>query len=145
MDWHIRHFVYRMFASRGKPPSPAEIAEQFALSLPAAQRALRRLHGAHALFLRPGAHDILMANPMSAVPTDYQVTVGNVRLYANCAWDALGIPAMLRADAQIQARHPLDRALIHYSIERGQLRAAAGSLVHFAIPFRDWYLNLVDT
>ena len=145
MDWDIRLFVYRLFASRGYPPTVEEIARHFQMAVPGTKGALHRLHNAHALFLRPGSDDILMANPLSAVATDYRVTVGKRRLYANCAWDALGIPAMLHADAKIKARHPLDRELVHFSIEDGRLSPESGGIVHFAIPFRNWYDNLVDT
>ncbi len=145
IDWDIRRFVYRSFANCGLPPGVEEIARQFHIAAPSAEQALRRLHKAHALFLRPGSHEILMANPLSAVATDYQVSVGARCLYANCAWDALGIPAMLGADARIQARHPLDRNLIHFSIENSELIAEDGGIVHFAKPFRNWYDDLIDT
>ena len=36
-----------------------------------------------------------MANPFSGVPTDHTFASGGVRYFANCAWDALGIPAAL--------------------------------------------------
>ena len=145
MDWDIRLFVYRSFASQGIPPAVEEIARHFHITVPATKGALHRLHNAHALFLRPGSDNILMANPLSAVATDYQVTVGKRRLYANCAWDALGIPAMLRAEAKIEARHPLDRNLVHFSIEGSKLSSESGGMVHFAKPFRNWYDNLIDT
>lgn len=145
LDWDIRLFVYRSFANRGFPPTVEEIVRHFHKAVPGSKRALHRLHNAHALFLRPGSDDILMANPLSAVATDYQVSVGKRRLYANCAWDALGIPAMLHADAKIEARHPLDRDLVHFSIEGGELRSEIGGMVHFAKPFRNWYDNLIDT
>lgn len=145
MDWDIRLFVYRLFASRGCPPSVEEIARHFQMAVPNVREALHRLHKSHALFLRPGSDDILMANPLSAVATDYRVTVGKRRLYANCAWDALGIPAMLHADARIEARHALDRDLVHFSIEDSRLSSESGGMVHFAKPFRNWYDNLIDT
>ena len=58
-------------------------------------------------YLQPGGDAVLMAHPLSAVETDYRVIVDGVALYANCAWDSLGIPAMLGRDADIEARHPL--------------------------------------
>lgn len=145
MDWEIRLFVYRLFASRGFPPTVEEIARRFRMPVSDSKAALQRLHYAHALFLRDGSDDILMANPLSAVATDYRVTIGSRRLYANCAWDALGIPAMLRADAHIQARHPLDRELVHLSIVDNRVSSEIGGIVHFAKPFRDWYDDLIDT
>ena len=145
MDWDIRLFVYRQFVGKGYPPAVDEIAKRFDMAVSDATRALRRLHDSHALFLRPGSDEILMANPLSAVATDYQVKVGKTRLFANCAWDALGIPAMLHDNARIEVRHPLDRELVRFSIEDGKLPSQVRGIVHFAKPFRNWYDNLIDT
>ena len=144
-DWDTRHYVYDVFASSGNPPDARGIAEQFGITRFAARESLRRLHDAHTLFLRPGSDEILMANPLSAAPTDYQVTVGDRLLYANCAWDSLGIPAMLDEDASISARHPLDGETISYGIEAGKLVGDRHGYVHFAKPFRHWYDDLIDT
>ena len=75
-----------------------------------------------------------MANPLSAVPTPYRVYVDGRRLWANCAWDSLGIPAMLHADARIEAVSALSRDVMTYAIGAGTLQAAAG-VVHFPLPF----------
>src|SRR5690242_9271760 len=96
-DWHIRLYVYRFFVEHERPPAYAETAHACGLADGAARAAYRRLHAAHALFLAPGSDAIRMANPLSAVPTAYRVHVQGRRLYANCAWDSLGIPAMLGA------------------------------------------------
>ena len=66
-------------------------------------------------------------------------------LYANCAWDAFGIPAMLGADARIEARHPLTGAGLEFAVEGDSLYGCRGHLVHFALPFRRWYDDIVDT
>jgi len=143
-DWQIRAAIYAEFVARGRPPAAPALAARFNLSEAAARQALERLDAAHALVLRAG--QILMAHPLSAVATDYRARAQGRWLYANCAWDSLGIPAMLAADAQIEARHPLQRdIIIRYAIVNGQLRGGAGKLVHFARPFRHWYDDIVDT
>ena len=144
-DWHIRLYIYEVLVERGQAPDTQAIAAQFAISELEARRSLRRLHEAHAIVLQNGGDNILMAHPLSAAPTDYRVLVDRVALYANCAWDSLGIPAMLGRDAQIEARHPLTRESAYYSIEDGQLRQAGGGIVHFALPFRQWYDDIVET
>lgn len=144
-DWDIRLFVYREFASSGIPPTVDAISQRFDMSVSDAKGALQRLHVSHALFLRPGSQEILMANPLSAVATDYQVAVGERLLFANCAWDSLGIPAMLGEDAIIDLRHPLNRELVQFSVKKTKLVPGDGGIVHFAKPFRNWYDNLIDT
>lgn len=129
----------------GRAPDAQEIAQRFGMSTGDARSALRRLHDAHALVLQPGGDTVLMAHPISAVETDYRVIVDGVALYANCAWDSLGIPAMLERDAAIQARHPLTGDIEHYCVTAGRLRSDRKLLVHFAHPFRQWYDDIVET
>ncbi|MYH66313.1 MAG: hypothetical protein F4136_11860 [Chloroflexi bacterium] len=79
------------------------------------------------------------------MPTDYRARIDGHWLYANCAWDSLGIPAMLGIDVQVEARHPLSRQPIHFCVDGGQLVGAEGCLVHFAQAFRNWYDDIVET
>lgn len=144
-DWDIRLYVYQTLAEGGRAPDADALALQFGMAPSDAQKALQRLHDAHALVLRARSSDILMANPLSALPTDYRVRVGDSALYANCAWGAFGIPAMLSADARIQARHPLTGAGIELAVEGDRLSGCRGHLAHFALPFRHWYDDIVDT
>ena len=144
-DWDIRRYVYREFALTAAPPNHASIAHAFGVTEVEARESLRRLHEAHAIFLRPGSDDVLMANPFSAVATDYSVHIGETRYFANCAWDSLGIAAALNCDADITARHPLDGEAMRYGVVYDELVGEMSGLVHFAKPFRNWYDDLVDT
>lgn len=144
-DWDIRLYVYEALAATGCAPSARDLGARFRITATEARRALQRLHDAHALVLEAGSGEILMANPFSAAPTDYRIYVGDTALYANCAWDSLGIPAMLGADARIEARHPLSGEVIEYRVEQSKLIGGHGELVHFAKPFRQWYDDIVDT
>ena len=144
-DWQIRHYVFEVLCASGAAPSIQAIARRFAATETEAQRSLRRLHEVHALVLMAGSDDILMANPLSALPTDYRVLINDVALYANCAWDSLGIPAMLGCDAKIEASHALSGEVMHYAVDDSELHDEAEGLVHFAHPFRQWYDNIVDT
>ena len=143
-DWLIRLHIYEVFVEQGRPPTCAETAAAFNISEDEARAAYHRLHAAHALFLEPGTDVVRIANPLSAIPTDYLVHVNNRALYANCAWDSLGIPAMLHADAVIDATDTLSGEPARYRVEGGQL-IADGGLVHFPLPFRRWYDDLIHT
>lgn len=143
-DWQIRQYIYARLLATGCAPDIHDIAVRFALRPSQTQAALRRLHDAHALVLADDGA-VLMAHPLSTVQTDYRARIDGRWLYANCAWDALGIPAMLGSDAQIEALHPLTRQPIRFAISAGQLVGAEGGLVHFAQPFRHWYDDIVET
>lgn len=146
-DWQGRLEIYHFFVAHGRPPTTVDLAARLAMSAADARALFRRLHGAHAIFLSPGTDTIRMANPLSAVTTDFRVTVGGRQLYANCAWDSLGIPAMLQQDAVIDAAYSrADDAAdpARYAVVAGALTGDTG-FVHFPLPYRSWYDDLIHT
>ena len=56
--------------------------------------------------------------------------------WANCAWDALGIPAALHCDATVAIDDPAGRAPLELRVVAGQV--LGDGLVHFLLPFRRW-------
>ena len=141
---HIRLYVYRYWVEHGAPPAPDDVAQRFALSSAEARAALRRLHEQHALLLMPGGETIRMANPLSAVATPYRVHANARWLWANCAWDSLGIPAMLHAGVRVEATYAHTGEPTAYAVEDGTLVGGQG-IVHFTLPFRRWYDDLIHT
>jgi len=142
--WAIRAFVYRHFAEATRPPSVEETATYFALSREEAASAYEQLHQRHAIFLKSETHDILMANPFSGVETPFKVRANNKTYFANCAWDSLGIPAALHTDAEIEAACAQSGEPIHLTVS-GQKVQDSNALVHFLIPFKNWYNDLPFT
>ena len=130
--WAVRAAVYAHFAETGRAPSAAQAGEAFA-----------ELHRRHALFLDEATGAIRMAHPFSAIPTDFVVHANGKQYWANCAWDALGIPAALGARAVVEMGYA-------GTGERAQLRVPVagpddGVRVHFLLPFARWYDDLVFT
>lgn len=142
--WEIRAFVYNHFKETTRPPSVADTATRFDLTHEEAGSAYEELGQRHAFFLDPGTHNILMANPFSAIETPFKVHVGNKTYFANCAWDSLGIPAALHSDAEIEATCSQSKQPIQLNIKDGKV-SASDALVHFLVPFREWYNDLVFT
>jgi hypothetical protein len=143
-DWQIRLAIYHFFVEHERPPSVEETAAALDLDAETVRRAYHRLHRGHAILLEAGTDAVRMANPLSAVPTPYRVRINGRNLFANCAWDSLGIPAMLAADATIEATTGAGEPL-RYAIKGGQLQADERFVVHFPLPFRSWYDDLVHT
>ncbi len=141
-DQRVRQQVYQITLGRGYPPSQEELAGR--LSVPASEigAAYKRLAAAHMLVLQPGTDEILMANPFSAVPTPFRVQTARFECYGNCIWDALGIPAMLKQDARISTSCAECGAALSVSIANGALQSAEG-VVHFALPARRWWDDIV--
>ena len=142
--WEIRAFVYNHFKEMTRPPSVDEIATRFDLSTEESVSACEELNQRHAFFLKPGTHEILMANPFSAIETPFKVHANGKTYFANCAWDSLGIPAALHSDAEIEATCSQSGHPIRLSIVDGQV-SSSDVLVHFLVPFHEWYNDLVFT
>ena len=142
--WNIRAFVYQHFAETTRAPHVDETASHFALTREEAVAAYEELHRRHALFLQTGTHDILMANPFSGVETPFKVYADNRTYFANCAWDSLGIPAALHADAEVDAACAQSGETIRLTVIDQQVKDS-DARVHFLVPFRNWYNDLSFT
>jgi hypothetical protein len=142
-DWTVRNAVYAAILERSVPPTTEETASALGVSPDDVRAAYERLNDRHALFLTPGSFDVRMAHPFSGVPTAFRVEANGRTYWANCAWDALGIPAALHANARIEA--PIgDGESIRFAIDAGQVKGWDG-VIHFPLPFRRWYDDLIAT
>ncbi|HLZ56428.1 MAG TPA: organomercurial lyase [Ktedonosporobacter sp.] len=140
-DKRVRLYIYEHFVRIRQAPTLLQCAHALATSLPAVQDACRRLAEGRALVLQSNG-EILMAEPFSAVPTAFYVEVGTSAWWGNCIWDALGIPAMLKADARIVTACGCCNDAMTIEISKGSLINPSG-IVHFAIPPRDWWKDVV--
>ena len=94
--------------------------------------------------LQPDSGEILMAPPFSAVPTPFVVATSRHLSYANCAWDAIGVPIMLREEAQITSSCGCCGASVTLDVAPDRPPFARG-VMHFAVPAAQWWHDLVYT
>jgi hypothetical protein len=136
--WEIRAFIYRHFAETTRPPLVEETASQFGLTHQEIVLMYEELQKRHAIFLQPGTYNIQMAWPFSGVETPFKVQANGKTYFANCAWDALGIPIALQADASIEASCAQSGEAIRLTVTDQQIWGSQ-AVVHFLVPFKDWY------
>lgn len=136
----VRHAIYRTFAEGGVPRSAA-LSAQLNIPLDEIKAAYRQLHEARAIVLDDRTKEVWMALPFSAVPTPHRVTSGERSWYANCAWDAFGIPSLIKGEARIDSACGDCDAPLVYRVERGRILDAHG-VVHFAVPAARWWDNI---
>lgn len=142
--WTVRQFIYDYIVENERPPTVSETATGLAIGVVEAQDAYRRLHGYHAILLERGSLDVRIANPFSGVPTQFRVHVNGRSYWATCAWDMLGIPAALHADARIEAMCADTQTPTEILVENGAVRET-GELIHLPVPFRNWHDDLRRT
>jgi Alkylmercury lyase len=144
-DREIRLNVYRTIVAEGVPPTAPEVAASLGVTTPDVEASFRRLADGHVLVLAPGTPYIWMANPFSAIPTPFEVVVGDRRYFANCIWDALGIPACLHADALIETYCPDCSERLSLRVQDDSLEEPAEGVIHFAVPAAHWWDDIGST
>jgi hypothetical protein len=143
-DLQTRSYIYNFCLERGQPPSIAELSAVLNTSMDQIKDALVKLAEAHMLVLQKDSGEILMANPFSAVPTGFLVETPAFSCYGNCIWDSLGIAAMLHQDVHVRTSCADCGQSIELKIVNEEVRGDE-SIVHFAIPARQWWDDIVFT
>lgn len=141
-DARIRLLVYRHFVDMDQVPTRIDIAHRAQASLDEVTDAFERLAEGKALVLQPESGEVLMAEPFSAVPTAFEVEVGDRSWWGNCIWDALGIPAVLGEDARIHTSCGDCGQAMRLDVEDGELLPANG-VVHYSVPAHRWWQDVV--
>ena len=132
----VRAVVIQTLRDTGFAPSAAQIAATLCASEPDISSALHSLAESHRLALVPGTDKVWMAHPFSGVETDFVVSIGKRRWFANCVWDGLSILALL-GDGSIVTRSPATGEPLRFEVVDGSVRG--DGLVHFLVPARSFW------
>ena len=134
----LRLYIYAQMVETSAAPSAADSARALGCPVADSEAGYQALADARMIVLRPGTTTIWMAMPFSNVQTAYTVIAGGRAYYANCAWDAFGVPAILGADARIFTTCADCGGALERKVAAGRLTETRG-LVHFALPARRWW------
>jgi len=143
-ELQVKLAVYRTTARLGAPPPPGVLATQLGVSLDEIKEAYSALAKRRLLALESDGLTIRMAPPFSGVPTQHRVRVAGIDYFANCAWDALGIPAALGQPGEVLSR-------CEQSLEPLCLRVGPNGpdpsrwLFHCVVPAAHWWKDIVYT
>jgi hypothetical protein len=143
-ELEVKLAVYRYFAETGAPPSCDEIAESVGAPPAEVVQAYQRLRTQRVLVLEDDGVSIRMAPPFSGVATQHVVKAGRRSYFANCAWDALGIPAALHQPATIYSR--CEQSMEPLNLEVGVEGPPSSDWVfHCLVPAAHWWDDIVFT
>jgi hypothetical protein len=144
VDEAVKRAVYTGVAESATIPSIEQVAASVRASVAEVKAAYSRLYQSRVLVLQPDGASIRMAPPFSGIPTQHRVLVGGKEYFANCAWDALGIPAALHREGQVVSR-------CEQTLEPLQLHVGKNGpdpepcVIHFAVPAALWWKDIVFT
>ena len=144
-DDDVRLHILRELIANGRAPSVRDTGAALGLSESDAASAYERLAANRVIVLKPGTRDVLMAAPLSAVPTPHVVRMADGRShYGNCVWDALGVIAMRGMDGDVETVCADCESPLQLTVRNGAL-ATSSAVVHFAVPAARWWENIVFT
>jgi hypothetical protein len=144
LDTEIKLAIYTHFAETGRKPSPEDVAKRAGTGVANALGAYPRLRAQRVLVLEADGASIRMAPPFSGIPTQHRVDVGHVHYFANCAWDALAIPAALHRPGTVMSRCEQSGEPLHLEVG---LEGPGPSdwLFHCLVPAARWWDDIVFT
>jgi hypothetical protein len=140
----IKLAVYRHFAETGGRPTPQEVAGSSGSDVSTVLSAYQMLRANRLLALEPDGSSIRMAPPFSGVPTQHIVIAGGIRYFANCAWDALGVPAALNLPGEVHSRCEQSGEPLRLSVGLDG-PAPCPWLFHCLVPASRWWDDIVFT
>lgn len=144
-DTTVKLNVYKVIAETTRAPTSAEVSMALNRTVEEVEAAFQRLYQKRLLVLEPGTTSrIRMAPPFSGVPTPFRVEVGKKTYYANCVWDALGIPAALHEDADVIASDGCTGEPMSLQV-RGGNPVPQECVIHFAVPAAHWWDDIIYT
>lgn len=144
LDAAVRHAINRHAVDVGYAPDVRILAARLQASAADIERSLARLNESHGLVLHPNSSRIWIAHPFSFSPTPFWVVAERGVWWANCAWCALGIAAMVEDDARIVTREGGEETSVEVHI-RDKMVSESGLAVHFSVPTARWWDNVMYT
>ena len=133
-DRQVRAQIYRLLVSGVATVDALVIAESRGWDTPEVESSLRRLADQHIIALLDTSTQVWMAHPFSGVETSYQAVIGERSWFANCAWDALAILALL-GDGEARATGAAGELV--WKVENK--RVIPRGIVHLLVPAKDFW------
>jgi hypothetical protein len=137
----LRVFIYDWIVAHGEPPATQDIGAHLGITGAEARYAIANLNIGKAVLCHPGDGEIWMAGPFAAAETAYRVVGAHASWWANCAWDSLGIAAIVDEDVTVEASCADCGDPMRFRVKRGQGVQGCG-LVHLLVPMREWYRDI---
>ena len=144
-DARVRLHILTELLERGVAPGAPDAAAALGIPEADAIAAYDRLAAGRVIVLRPGTRDVMMAAPLSAVPTPHIVRLaGGPARYGNCVWDAMGVLAMTARDGDVDTTCEDCGSALRLTVRNGELEPT-DAVVHFAVPASRWWEDIFFT
>jgi hypothetical protein len=141
----VRLEVLSATAKSGRVPDAEAVGRTLDAPRGDVSEAFHRLADAHIYVAEPGDPSRLrMANPYSAVQTRFRVEVGRRGYFGNCVWDAFGVISLLGGDGAVSTSCPDCHEALEVRVA-GRHLEPVDAVVHFSVPARGWWDDIIHT
>lgn len=130
----VRGEIFSLFAGGKVEVDASELVRSRGWDRYRVEESLESLEAQHRISLVAGTHRVLMAHPFAGLDTGYQAHIDTRSWFANCAWDALAIVALLGNGEGRATGREWD---VDWSIESG--RVSPNGIVHLLVPARQFW------
>ncbi|CAF1679623.1 unnamed protein product [Adineta ricciae] len=141
----IHHIILKDIIQNGYSPSILSLSTVFQRSQEEIIQYLKDLQEYHGVVLHPKTSEVWIVHPFALSPTNFWVESSRGQWWGNCAWCSLGIAALLKEDTTITTTLGGEFKQIKIHIKDGQLITNECLLIHFPIPMRHAWDNVVYT
>lgn len=142
LDLEVRGELTRAIAELGRAPNNEQLAARLHLDVMAVEKALKRLHDAHALQLHPHRCEPWAVHPFALSPGSCWVNASGRGWWANCLYCGMGIAAALKEDVSIHTRLGGEQEPIVVHVSDGAVQETE-LLFHLSTPVREWWDNVI--
>jgi hypothetical protein len=129
----------------GYSPNIERLSKIFERSEEDIIQCLKDLQEYHGVVLHPKTFQVWIIHPFSLSPTNFWVKSNKGQWWGNCAWCSLGIAAIIKEDVNIVTTLGGEDKQIQIQIENGQIISNKSLLIHFPIPMKKAWDNVVFT
>ena len=136
----LRIFIYDAIIRDGRIPTSDAIARHFGTSRADALDAIQKLQIGKTV-LPDATGEIWMAGPFSRDETSYRVVGSSATWWANCAWDMVGIPALVGENVTVETSCTDCGESLRVDVDAAN-GPVEGGLVHFLVPAAEWYADI---
>ena len=140
----LHHYIINYIIDHGYAPSTQLIGSDLALTVNEVEHSLQALQDYHGVVLHPNCSDIWAIHPFSNAPTSFNVSCKDKSWWANCAWCALGVAAILKKSLRITTTLCGESKQVVIDINNGEL-SRDDLYVHFPIAMTKAWDNVIYT
>ncbi|CAF0767676.1 unnamed protein product [Adineta steineri] len=141
----LHHILLKGIVENGYAPSIETLSIHFQRTKQDIIQCLKDLEEYHGVVLHPKTSEVWIIHPFSLSPTNFWVETSKCQWWGNCAWCSLGIAAILNEDVTITTTLAGESKQIKISIKNGQIITDQCLFIHFPIPMKNAWDNVVFT